>query len=179
MPHSPSNPCHMCPTRWGRSGRSFVFCVQGPVSQDTNGASPSISILMMRSICVSRKTSKWGTDCRTSLPTVEICDALQAAGFELLEAFDRAPESDPETPWYRALQGRDFRLSSLPRTPAGRSLTNLALRIGEGLRIAPAGSRKVSTLLNAAADALVDGGKSGVFTPMFFFLARKPEHSGG
>ncbi len=111
--------------------------------------------------------------------TAEICDALQAAGFELLEAFDRAPESDPETPWYRALQGRDFTLSSIPRTPAGRALTNLALRIGEGLRVVPAGSRKTSTLLNAAADALADGGKSGVFTPMFFFLARKPEHPHG
>ena len=111
--------------------------------------------------------------------TAEICDALQTAGFELLEAFDRAPESDPETPWYRALQGRDFTLSSIPRTPAGRALTNLALRIGEGLRVVPAGSRKTSTLLNAAADALADGGKSGVFTPMFFFLARKPEHPDG
>ncbi len=111
--------------------------------------------------------------------TTEICDALQAAGFELLEAFDRSPESDPETPWYRAFQGRDFTLSSLPRSPIGRALTNLGLRIGEGLRIVPAGSRKASTLLNAAADALVDGGKSGIFTPMFFFLARKPEHSDG
>jgi len=111
--------------------------------------------------------------------TSAVCDALQAAGFELLEACDRALESDPETPWYRPLQGGDLNLSSLPRTPIGRALTNLALRIGEGLRVVPAGSRKVSTLLNAGADALVDGGKSGVFTPMFFFLARKPEHSGG
>ena len=44
----------------------------------------------------------------------EICAALRAAGFELLEARDRAPESAPETPWYRALQGRDFSLSSIP-----------------------------------------------------------------
>ncbi len=110
--------------------------------------------------------------------TSEICTAMRRAGFKLLEAYDRAPESDPQTPWYRALQGRDFGLSSIPRTPVGRSLTNLALRVGERLRLFPDGSRAVSTLLNRAADALVEGGKSGVFTPMFFFLARKPHHSG-
>ena len=104
----------------------------------------------------------------------EICDALRMAGFELLEVSDRAPESDPQTPWYRALQGRDLRLSSIPRTPIGRALTNLTLRIGEKLRVVPEGATAVSTLLNAAADALVEGGKAGVFTPMFFFLARKP-----
>ena len=106
--------------------------------------------------------------------TSEICDALRRAGFELLDAHDRAPESDPQTPWYRALQGRDLTLSSIPRTPFGRALTNLTLRVGERLRLFPEGSRAVSTLLNSAADALVEGGRSGIFTPMFFFLARKP-----
>ena len=106
--------------------------------------------------------------------TSETCTALRMAGFELLEARDLAPESDPETPWYRALQGRDLSLSSIPRTPFGRALTNLILRFGERLRLVPEGARAVSTLLNAAADALVEGGKSGIFTPMFFFLARKP-----
>ena len=110
--------------------------------------------------------------------TSEICTALRTAGFDLLEARDRAPESDPETPWYRALQGRDLTLSSIPRTPIGRALTNLTLRVLERLRVVPEGARTVSTLLNAAADALVEGGKSGVFTPMFFFLARKPGRSG-
>ncbi len=109
----------------------------------------------------------------------EICDALRTAGFELLEAGDRAPESDPGTPWYRALQGRDLTLSSIPRTPFGRALTNLTLRAGERLRLFPKGSRAVSTLLNAAADALVEGGRTGIFTPMYFFLARKPQRPGG
>ena len=109
--------------------------------------------------------------------TSEICTALRTAGFELLEAKDLASESDPETPWYRALQGRDLTLSSIPRTPIGRALTNLTLRVGERLRLVPKGARAVSTLLNAAADALVEGGETGIFTPMFFFLARKPGHS--
>ena len=108
----------------------------------------------------------------------EICAALSTAGFELLEARDRAPESDPEMPWYRALQSRDLSLASIPRTSIGRALTNLALRTGEAARLLPEGSTAVSTLLNEGADALVEGGRSGIFTPMFFFLARKPPQSG-
>lgn len=42
----------------------------------------------------------------------------------------------------------------------------------------PEGTKAVSTLLNVGADALVEGGESGVFAPMFFFLARKPLRSG-
>ncbi len=110
--------------------------------------------------------------------TAEVCDAMRAAGFELIEARDLAADSDPETPWYRPLQGRDFSLASLPRTPPGRALTNLTLRIGEKLRLAPKGAREVSTFLNWGADTLVEGGLTGIFTPMFFSLARKPLRPG-
>ena len=106
--------------------------------------------------------------------TSEVGDAARKAGFELLETRDLAPESDPETPWYRALQGRDLSLMSIPRTPVGRALTNLGLRVAERLRVVPEGTTAVSTILNRGADALVEGGVHGIFTPMFFFLARKP-----
>ena len=109
--------------------------------------------------------------------TSEIISALVAAGFEVVEARDLAPESDPQTPWYRPLQGRDLSLASLPRTPIGRALTNFSLRVGEQLRIVPEGAREISSVLNAGADALVEGGEAGVFTPMFYYLARKPEAS--
>lgn len=107
--------------------------------------------------------------------TSEVCEALSAAGFELLESRDLALESYPRTPWYRALQGRYLRLKSIPRTPIGRAATSLALGAAELFRLVPRGMAAASTLLNKAADALIEGGKSGVFTPMFFFLARKPE----
>ncbi len=113
--------------------------------------------------------------------TSATCDALRAAGFELLEAYDCVLESDQETPWYRALQSPescDLSLSSILRTSAGRALTNLILRFGEKLRLVPEGISAVSTFLNIGADSLIEGGKSGIFTPMFFFLARKPQHSG-
>lgn len=106
--------------------------------------------------------------------TTEVCSALRLAGFEILSARDRAVESHPRTPWYRALQGRDISPASIPRTPAGRALVNLTLRVGERVRLVPKGAAAVSTILNAGGDALVAGGRSGIFTPLFCFLARKP-----
>lgn len=44
----------------------------------------------------------------------------------------------------------------------------------ETLRIAPKGTTKVSKLLEKAGKCLVQAGEKNIFTPMFFFLARKP-----
>ena len=108
----------------------------------------------------------------------DIDTALRTAGFELVESDDRASASDPTTPWYRALQARDLSLRSIPRTPVGRALTTLVTRVGEKLRVFPDGTAAVNALLDRTAHALVEGGKTGVFTPMFYFLARKPGRSG-
>jgi sterol 24-C-methyltransferase len=48
----------------------------------------------------------------------------------------------------------------------------------EWLGLAPKGSLEVATMLERAADGLVAGGKLGIFTPLFFFLARKPTANG-
>jgi len=69
------------------------------------------------------------------------------------------------------LQGRDFGLRGWPRTPLGRRLTYRAVRVMESLGIVPGGSTAVSDLLNAAADALVEGGTTGIFTPLFYVKA--------
>ncbi|MEM1029104.1 MAG: methyltransferase domain-containing protein [Myxococcota bacterium] len=106
--------------------------------------------------------------------TSEVDAALEMAGFEVLEARDMAPEAHPDRPWYLPLSGRDRSLRGLPRTPVGRKLTNAATRVMERLKIAPEGTARVSDFLNVAADALVAGGETGVFTPMYFFRARKP-----
>ena len=107
------------------------------------------------------------------VPFAAVLDALEKGGFQVLEHRDLAPESDPETPWYEPLAGR-WSISGFRHTRAGRTATNLAVRVLETARIAPRGSAAVSTLLNRAAEALVRGGQSGIFTPMFYFLARKP-----
>lgn len=99
-------------------------------------------------------------------------DALTASGFELLETRDVALESDP--PWYSALQGRDLSLSSILRTGVGQRVTHISVQLLEKLRIAPKGTTDISSLLMDAGRSLVAGGARRIFTPMYFFIARKP-----
>ena len=113
-------------------------------------------------------------DALPELPPFEIVTgALAQAGLELIESRDLALEGSPETPWYQPLAAR-FALGGFHHSRTGRVVTNVAVRGLELLRIAPKGSAAVSTFLNAAADALVRGGETGIFTPMFYVLARKP-----
>ena len=109
------------------------------------------------------------------LITAEECRrSMVAAGFELLETKDRALEGDPETPWYSPLAAGGFSIRAMARSPIGRRLTNQALGILEALRPSARGSRRLSDIFNAAADATVEGGKKGIVTTLYFMLARKP-----
>ncbi|KAI8809694.1 S-adenosyl-L-methionine-dependent methyltransferase [Cladochytrium replicatum] len=116
------------------------------------------------------------------LYTTEQCiQALKTVGFEVIEYRDLADDdSDIDgsaiLPWYSPLEGkfpgdnmRNFRMS-----PFGRQITDVFVAAVEALRIAPPGTRKVSQLLNLAADRLVAAGELKIFTPMFFYVARKP-----
>ena len=110
------------------------------------------------------------------LPTTsQFVAAVSAAGFEVLSSRDQALDSDPDSPWYRALQGRDLSFASLARIPAGRWLTARAIAVLERLRLAPAGTSEAARILNTAADALVEAGERGIFTPCFRVHARKPD----
>jgi len=109
--------------------------------------------------------------------TDEVLAALGEAGFDVLESHDATLDAAPETPWYRALQGRDLTLLSLPRSPVGRAITNMGARAGETIGLLPRGTGAVSRLLNKTADSLVAAGEAGIFTPNFFVLARRPSRS--
>ena len=105
----------------------------------------------------------------------EHLDAMQQAGFKVTNAFDQQAEfGNPATPWYMALQNRDLSLSSLARIPAGRAITERLARWLERLRILPAGTSETARLLTVAANALVEAGELGIFTPIFVVHARKP-----
>lgn len=108
------------------------------------------------------------------LTTSRQTDVVRAAGFDVLSSRDQALESDPDTPWYRALQGRDLSFASLTRIPSGRWFTATVTGLLERLRIAPAGTGEAARILNVAADSLVKGGVAGIFTPSFLVHARKP-----
>jgi sterol 24-C-methyltransferase len=100
--------------------------------------------------------------------------ALRDAGFEIVEHEDRAASSDAETPWYLPLTGRELSWTGVRRTPWGKRAAQLLIRVLERTGKAPRGTLETSKFLHAGADALVEGGETGIFTPMFYFRARKP-----
>ncbi|KAL2912233.1 Delta(24)-sterol C-methyltransferase [Polyrhizophydium stewartii] len=112
----------------------------------------------------------------------ELLATLKQLGFEVIEYADLAdpdgPMQDAQEPWYTPLKGTySLELEQLYRwrmNPLGRIMTTMLTSTLETLRLAPPGTTKVSRLLNLAADSLVKGGEQHLFTPMFFFLVRKP-----
>ena len=106
----------------------------------------------------------------------EVDRALETAGFEGLEATDLAVDgTSPATPWYRPLETRHGWLgTALFRTPMGRRIFSWGTRLAELLRVFPKGSAEVAKLMDRTADAYVAGGRTGIFTPLYCFLARKP-----
>lgn len=105
--------------------------------------------------------------------TGEVVTALVDAGFEVLATRDAASSADPETPWFWVLSpGYDHPLR-LRRSKAGRAVIHGLVGALERVGVAPEGTGKISKTLHVGADALVRGGELGIFTPMFFTLARK------
>ena len=99
---------------------------------------------------------------------------MEQSGFDVLDSFDANANvhDEYEIPWYDTLNGK-FTFSGFRMTRLGRICTHATVSILETLCIAPKGTARVSALLNATAIDLVDGGKQEIFTPSFFFLARK------
>jgi sterol 24-C-methyltransferase len=112
-----------------------------------------------------------------SLPDIasipETIRALEAAGFEVLDSFDAVQRSDNETPWYLPLRGETSTLLGIRRGRLGRRIARRTIGALEALGIAPKGSKEVSQMLGRAAEGLIAGGETGIFTPSFFFLARR------
>ncbi|MBC7174172.1 MAG: methyltransferase domain-containing protein, partial [Polyangiaceae bacterium] len=65
--------------------------------------------------------------------------ALVDAGFESVELEDRAHASDPETPWFLPLTGKERTFTGIRRTPIGRRVTWAALNVAERLKAVPRG----------------------------------------
>ena len=106
----------------------------------------------------------------------EVNMALEAAGFQVIEGRDLAVEEDsPTTPWYQPMETRRGTLgSALRRTPLGRKFLMGTSRLAEMVRVFPKGSSDVIGLMDRTASAYVAGGRTGIFTPLYCFLARKP-----
>ena len=104
----------------------------------------------------------------------EVNQALELADFEIIEATDRGV-SESTVSWYTPMEGRYGTLSRrLIRGPKARKTILVASKMAEVVRILPRGSAKVVGLMDRAAEAYVKGGRAGIFTPLYCFLARKP-----
>ncbi|PON57538.1 Sterol methyltransferase [Trema orientale] len=105
--------------------------------------------------------------------TSKCLEALKQAGFEVIWEKDFAVDSP--LPWYLPLDKSHFSLSNFRQTAVGRFLTKNLVVALEFVGLAPKGSQRVHDFLETAAEGLVEGGKREIFTPIYFFLARKPE----
>jgi len=122
---------------------------------------------------------KEGIEVGNGLPTLvrgeDITACLEAAGFEVVTAYDaqRGVHSEHEIPWYATLQGT-YSISGFRMTYLGRCCTHALVWTLETVGLAPRGTTRVSALLNATALDLVEGGQLEIFTPSWFFVARRP-----
>ncbi|KAF9914993.1 Delta(24)-sterol C-methyltransferase [Lobosporangium transversale] len=113
--------------------------------------------------------------------TIEECHrALEAVGFNIEKAQNMGA-TDDEIEWYYPLEG-DIRkantfwdyLTVLRATTVGRAVTTYMVQALEAVGLAAPGSSKVSTVLQLGADSVLEGARMGIFTPMYLFVARKP-----
>ncbi len=104
-----------------------------------------------------------------------IKDALREVGFEVLETRDLAEQPSPYVPWYQPFVGPIYSPAGFRSSKIGRSVTLNTVRALEILRIAPKGSARVAQHLNLCAVAMAEAGKLGIFSPMYFIHARKPQ----
>ena len=105
----------------------------------------------------------------------EVDRALREAGFELMEAADLAVEDPAGIPWYEPLRGSGLSLANFRSSGYGRVMTHCLVWTFERIGIVPRGTLGVSGLLNMAAAAFARAGRLGIFTPMYFVVAGKPD----
>ncbi|KAH9171392.1 sterol methyltransferase C-terminal-domain-containing protein [Lactarius sanguifluus] len=101
-------------------------------------------------------------------------------GFKIEHEEDLADRPD-SVPWYYPLEGDIWKAQTAwdyftvwRMSWSGKLVTHNALRILELFSVVPKGTWEVGETLRIAADALVKGGQTKLFTPMYLVVARKP-----
>ena len=101
--------------------------------------------------------------------------ALEKVGFQVIESMDREVKDGPSTPWYQPMEGLSPTLRAWRRTPLGRNAMVGGVRLAELLGMFPKATSKVLDFMDRIALAYVAGGQSGIYTPLYCFLAKKPD----
>ncbi|MCY3559518.1 MAG: class I SAM-dependent methyltransferase [Chloroflexi bacterium] len=107
--------------------------------------------------------------------TGEVDRALEAAGFEVVEGQDLGiVQQGASMPWYQPVEWYAGARGGILNRLLGRRVFIGGTRIAELLRIFPEGSTDVIRMMDRTAQAYIAGGQTGIFTPLYCFLARKP-----
>jgi sterol 24-C-methyltransferase len=114
--------------------------------------------------------------------TQECIQALRNVGFDVLMDQDMSNVGDTIN-WFYPLEG-DIRkcqtlkdvFTTVAMTKLGRFTTTSFVGALEKVGLAPKGTLETQKFLETAADALVAGAQQNLFTPMFFFVAKKPHN---
>ncbi|KAF9416672.1 Delta(24)-sterol C-methyltransferase, partial [Podila epigama] len=126
------------------------------------------------------KGIKLGCSLVNLVTRAECLEAITSAGFEIVESEDLAVNDDA-VPWYYPLSG-ELRYVRTPwdyftvfrSSSYGRFVTNSMCAALEKVGLIAPGSAQVAKFLDIGATGLADSGRLGIYTPMFFFVARKP-----
>ena len=112
--------------------------------------------------------------CHTSVCTA----ALEAAGFEVVEARDCAADGmlDGGDPWHMPLvpSWHPLKWPRFQFNPVMYFLMPKILSFFELIRLVPAGTSKTQVMLQAGGVGCAEGGITGAFTPMWLMVAKKP-----
>ncbi|KAH9931025.1 delta-sterol C-methyltransferase [Amylocystis lapponica] len=107
-------------------------------------------------------------------------NALNTVGFTIEHEEDLAERPD-EVPWYYPLEGNIFHaqtawdlLTVWRMSWSGKVVTHYGLWFIEQLGVVPKGTWEVGETLKIAGDALVEGGRTKLFTPMYLAICKKP-----
>ncbi|BEI87180.1 hypothetical protein CcaverHIS002_0705260 [Cutaneotrichosporon cavernicola] len=106
--------------------------------------------------------------------------ALKGVGFEILHEEDLAARDDA-VPWYYPLEGDIFKaqtawdmLTCFRTSRIGKMITQNSVWGLEKIGMVPKGTYDVGESLITAANALIAGGRTKLFTPMALWVCRKP-----
>lgn len=128
--------------------------------------------------CYIKKKIEEGNSLPDMLQTKEIDKILMECGFEIVISRDMTQDLNQEHAWYMPLvPSWNPLLQRFQFNWFGKLATCVLLYVFENLRIVPVGTYKVQSMLQVAAVACVEGGRTGTFTPMYIFAARKPRDS--
>ena len=105
----------------------------------------------------------------------DIDESLRKAGFEVIKTEDvGVTDQIHPVPWYQPIDNGGWDFTSWFQTSYGRFIVHKLVGILESVGLVPKSSQQAYEFLMAGASGLVAGGKTGIFTPCYFFMARKP-----